>query len=53
MIEFILDLWKFRQEWRNWQTRKIQGLVGENPWGFKSLLLHYLSSREYFPGFPI
>ena len=41
------------QEWRNWQTRNIQGVVGANPWGFKSLLLHYFSFNGYFSGFPI
>ena len=27
-------------KWRNWQTRKIQVLVGESLWGFESPLRH-------------
>jgi hypothetical protein len=27
-------------QWRNWQTRYVQGVVGVLPWGFKSLLRH-------------
>lgn len=27
-------------QWRNWQTRYVQGVVGNSPWGFKSLLRH-------------
>ena len=29
------------QEWRNWQTRKLQVLVTARPCGFKSHLLHF------------
>ena len=27
-------------KWRNWQTRYVQGVVGEPPWEFKSPLRH-------------
>jgi hypothetical protein len=29
-------------QWRNWQTRYVQGVVGNSPWGFKSLLRHQM-----------
>src|SRR3569833_2263593 len=32
------------RSWRNWQTRKIQVLVGATPWRFKSSRPHQLSS---------
>lgn len=28
------------REWRNWQTRTVEGRVDESPWGFKSPLAH-------------
>jgi hypothetical protein len=31
-------------KWRNWQTRYVQGVVGESPWEFESPLRHH---REY------
>ncbi len=30
-------------QWRNWQTRYVQGVVGAGPWGFKSLLRHQIN----------
>ena len=31
------------REWRNWQPRKVQNLVGEIPWEFKSPFSHQIS----------
>jgi hypothetical protein len=28
-------------KWRNWQTRYVQGVVGESPWEFESPLRHH------------
>ncbi len=33
-------------KWRNWQTRYVQGVVGESPWEFESPLRHHTSSCE-------
>ena len=33
------------QEWRNWQTRRLQVPVTARPCGFKSHLLHFLLSE--------
>jgi hypothetical protein len=30
----------YKPQWRNRQTRHVQGVVGISPWGFKSLLRH-------------
>ena len=30
-------------EWRNWQTRQLEGLVPARAWGFKSPLRHHTS----------
>jgi len=30
-------------KWRNWQTRYVQGVVGESPWEFESPLRHHIS----------
>ena len=30
-------------KWRNWQTRYVQGVVGESPWEFESALRHHAS----------
>lgn len=30
--------------WRNWQTRTVEGRVGEIPWGFKSPSRHHLDT---------
>ncbi len=35
----------FAPKWRNWQTRYVQGVVGESPWEFESPLRHHLVSR--------
>jgi hypothetical protein len=32
-------------EWRNWQTRQLEGLVSARTWGFKSPLRHQRSAR--------
>src|SRR5579859_8035812 len=38
-----------RPEWRNWQTRYVQGVVGVFPSGFESLLRHLrLGARQLF-----
>jgi hypothetical protein len=34
-------------QWRNWQTRHVQGVVGNSPWGFKSLLRHLRRGDEH------
>ena len=34
----------FEPKWWNWQTRKIQDLVGATPWGFESPLRHHTDS---------
>ena len=33
-------------EWRNWQTRQLEGLVSARTWGFKSPLRHDLGPRR-------
>ena len=38
-------------QWRNWQTRYVQGVVGISPWGFKSLLRHLLGDPIRSPIF--
>lgn len=30
--------------WRNWQTRQLEGLVGEIPWGFDPPYSHKLNA---------
>ena len=34
-------------EWRNWQTRTVQGRVGAIPWRFKSSLAHKIYKNVY------
>ena len=36
-------------EWRNWQTRQLEGLVSSRTWGFKSPLRHDRSRRSASP----
>ena len=35
-------------KWRNWQTRYVQGVVGESPWEFESPLRHHRVYSEFF-----
>jgi hypothetical protein len=37
---FPVTIWYFKPEWRNWQTRCVQGAVAARPSGFNSLLRH-------------
>jgi hypothetical protein len=32
-------------KWRNWQTRYVQGVVGESPWEFESPLRHQIAPQ--------
>ena len=36
-------------QWRNWQTRYVQDVVGISSWGFKSLLRHQAGLQEWSP----
>ncbi len=45
-VSFVLT--SFMQEWRNWQTRRLQVPVVAISCGFKSHLLHLLFLAENF-----
>ena len=37
-------------QWRNWQTRYVQDVVGTSSWGFKSLLRHQIEETSKVGG---
>ena len=51
-LPFLLELRPELPKWRNWQTRYVQGVVGERSCGFKSHLRHknLLLTGSFFYG---
>jgi hypothetical protein len=38
--------WPVTREWRNWQTRTVEGRVSSQTWGFKSPLAHHRDTGQ-------